>query len=209
MDQPGDVGAGQNHGGGQRGQGGGHHRAAQRQPERGGAASSEVGHQIDQQCTGAGAGDGHPDVTRGLLHIEPGDADDDCQRGAGVDPEQAWIGQRIAGQALHGRPGHGQRGPCQQRQQGAGQTAGDRRFVDGVDTPIQQTHERGQIRRPGADDHRHHDAGGQRRQQQIDAGRARMAWPARRQRPCLHILPFLLICAYPSRPDAPFRVADA
>ena len=51
------------------------------------------------------------DVRRHPARTEVGDAQHDRERGAGVDAEDAGVGERVAGQALHARAGQPERHP--------------------------------------------------------------------------------------------------
>ena len=67
-----------------------------------------------------GAGEGEPHVAEQRRQAEAVDADDDEQGGAGVDAEDAGIGQRVAGEALHDRAADAERGAGEQADDGAG-----------------------------------------------------------------------------------------
>ena len=75
---------------------------------------------VDDHAGQPGAGEGEPHVARQRRHAERVDADDDGQRGAGVDAEHAGVGQRVAGDALHQRPGQPEGGADPEPEQRAG-----------------------------------------------------------------------------------------
>ena len=58
--------------------------------------------------------------------MQVGDGADDGARGAGVDAQQARVGERVAGQRLHQRAGQAQRGAHEH----AGRRPGDPQVAD-------------------------------------------------------------------------------
>ena len=111
----------QQHRAGDGAEGGAEGRAGQRQLDRGGAFPAQGGDRVDDHRRHCRAGEGEPDVAEDRGHAEGGDADHDQQRGAGVDPEDAGIGQRVAGDTLHHGTGQTQRGADQDAQDRARQ----------------------------------------------------------------------------------------
>ena len=55
----------------------------------------------DQGGSCGSPGNGQPDVLDWCRQAQVGDTDEDSESGPGVDAENSWIGQGIAGQRLH------------------------------------------------------------------------------------------------------------
>ncbi|PSK55559.1 hypothetical protein B0E53_07058 [Micromonospora sp. MH33] len=93
-------------------------RADQREGDRAGALAGAVGHGEDQQPGEQRAGDAEPDVPGERAHAEDGDGQHHAEGRAGADPEDARLGERVAGDGLEEHPGQGQGQPDDQPQGG-------------------------------------------------------------------------------------------
>lgn len=151
-----DVRAGQHHGGDERGQRRGDGGSGQGQLERRGAALAEGAQRVHEHGCRGGAADRGPHVAGGHRQPEVGDADHHGQGGPGADAEDARVRQRVAGHALHDRPGDPQGRPGDHCEQRARDALGDRCGTEAV----RRAGERGEhVLRgdlAGADDDRQH-----------------------------------------------------
>ncbi len=92
--------------------------ARQHEASRTGVGAA-TGHELNQDGGQGGAGEGEPEVAVDVGDPQQGDGQDHCQGGAGVDAQDAGLGQRVAGQGLHDDPGHGQASADDDGQNGA------------------------------------------------------------------------------------------
>jgi hypothetical protein len=94
-------GAGEEDGGGERGEDGCDGGAGEGELDGRGAVAAHCGDDVDHHSGEARAGEGEPDVAAHRRDAEHGDADDDEGGGSGVDTHDSRIGEGIAGGALH------------------------------------------------------------------------------------------------------------
>jgi hypothetical protein len=141
---------------GDREQGGADRRAGQRQPFRRGARTAPRAEQVDHHEGAGRPGEGEPDVPGQRADAEHPDGQHDGRGGAGVDAEDARVGQRVAGERLHQRTGQAEgdpRGQADQRPRDA-QVLDDRE-VPGAgrvgDRAVEGVPDRGRRDRLGAD----------------------------------------------------------
>ena len=78
------------------------------------ALASERAEGVDDHRGDRRPGEREPHVPEQRRQAEPVDPDDDEQRGAGVDAEDAGVGERVAGEALHHRAAGAERGADEQ-----------------------------------------------------------------------------------------------
>ncbi len=98
-----------------------HGGAGDGQLHRCGPASSRSAEDVHERAGRGGAGEREPHQARSVGDAELRDGDDHEQRRAGVHPEQARVGEGVAGHALHHRAGQAEGGPDHQCQDGPGQ----------------------------------------------------------------------------------------
>ena len=115
----------------------------EREAHRVGAAAAHRTERVHEHRRDRGADEGEPHEPEHVRDVEGPDREHDGERRAGVDPEQSRVGERVAGDALHQRAGHAERGADEHGQDRARQAqvaddevVGDRRSKLGerVDT---------------------------------------------------------------------------
>ena len=127
--------------------------AGQQQPHRRGASAADGGEGVDEQHRHATPAKREPDVGGDAGQPEQADRDDDEQPGAGVDPEDLGVGERVAGHRLDDGAGDAERGADEDRQDGPRhpQVAHDR-LVAGAGVVRERVPDRGRGQVLGADD---------------------------------------------------------
>jgi hypothetical protein len=123
----------QEDGGGARGQQGGEGGTGQRQLHRGGAPPAQGPERVDDDAGHGRPGEGAPHVARQRPEPEGADANHDGEGGTGLDAEEARVGQRVPGDALHDRTGEAEGDAGAEADDGAGDAEGahDEVVVDG------------------------------------------------------------------------------
>ncbi|AGW41984.1 hypothetical protein O159_19750 [Leifsonia xyli subsp. cynodontis DSM 46306] len=109
----------------ERAEGGGDGGARERELDRRRALPPSRRHGVDQPGGERGAEEGEPHRDRGRGDAQRPDRHDDRERGTGVDAEKAVIGERVARESLHHRPGEAESEPGRHAEQRAGQPAAD------------------------------------------------------------------------------------
>jgi hypothetical protein len=101
--------------------------------DRGGAAAADRAEGEDQHGTEEGPGEGEPDVPGRGADAEQVDGEDDAERGAGGEAQQAGVAQRVAGVALGERAGDAEGQADHEAERGAGkpQLTDDHRLLGG------------------------------------------------------------------------------